>query len=136
MNWFTKRIILTSNPELKEKYFNSEEFGGCCKHCEEDHGLAYAVSYENDSFGRESYVMCEACSNKEDEQEDEELHTCHDCKKEVPYKHNRRWREWDFDPSDGGEPIHVCDECRKLPAHLERVRRDREDYEAYVENDF
>lgn len=135
MNWFTKRIIFTSNPELKEKYFNSDDFGGCCKHCEEDHSLAYAVSYENDSFGRESFVMCKACSDALDAAEDEELHTCHDCGKSVPYKHNRPWKEWDYTVYEDGDPIHVCDNCRTLPKHLDRVRRDREDYEQSIDSD-
>lgn len=44
------------------------------------------------------------------------------------------WEEWDFDPSDGSEPLPVCNSCLRQEKHLERIRRDREDME-YVLNE-
>lgn len=36
------------------------------------------------------------------------------------------WKEWDFDPSEGTEPLAICNKCTELEKHLERVRRDKE----------
>ena len=62
--------------------------------------------------------------------EDEKNVCCHDCKAVVPRKVTIAWRWYDFYAAQGDIPITVCRDCQKAPRHPERMRRDREDYEA------
>ena len=127
MNWFTKSFVGTSTLSVKAKLV--EEWGGC-EHVEKDSSCLYRVDYENDSFGREGYCLCEACAEAATEREDNELHTCVDCKSEVPLKDGVMWKWYDFYAAQGDEPLFVCNTCRTKEKHLARRAKDRADYEA------
>lgn len=130
MNWFTQSHVETASLEKKKKLL--EEWGGC-DHVNEDPSKIVVVSYENDSFGREGYCICAECLEKSEQKELEEEHCCHDCKQSFPLKDGVLWKEWNFDPRDGSEPIFICNSCRTKEAHITRVRNDKADYEAEVE---
>lgn len=137
MNWFTKNIVLSKSLQVRKDLI--EEWGGC-EHCEEDPSKVYAVSYENDPWGREGYCLCEDCYDKVLEEEDEEILTCHDCGAKHPRKEMRIWKWYDFHAPSGDEPIIVCPKCEIAEKHIKRVRKDRADmeeeldrYEAYEE---
>jgi hypothetical protein len=133
MNWFTRKYIASAKPEEKEKYFNSQDFGGCCEHCEADHALAAVVSYENDSFGRESYIACQACAGKADDEADREEVVCYDCHARVQRKDSISWRWYDFYAAQGDTPLIICSSCVKKEKHQDRVKRDRQDAQAEEE---
>lgn len=134
MNWFTKSFV--ANVSLSKKQALAQE-NDCCEHVENDNSQLAVVSYENDSFGREGYGMCQACFDKAEEQADEELHTCNDCKSEVPLKKGVMWKWYDFYAAQGDEPLFVCDCCRSLATHQARVKRDQadRDWELGLEED-
>lgn len=126
MNWFTKSYVSNNSLERKKQLF--EEHGGC-EHVEADPSVMAVVAYENDSFGREGYCLCEACDDLSVEHEDNEEHVCHDCKSCKPLKEGVMWKWYDFYAAQGDEPLFICNECRKKDTHINRVRRDRQDYE-------
>lgn len=126
MNWITNTYCSVLPAEKKERLV--KEHGGC-EHVEENPSLLFRISRENDSFGSEAYCMCEACSNKADAEEDEEDVVCYDCQKTVKKKNSIEWRWYDFYAPSGDEPLIICDCCRKEEKHINRIRRDREDYE-------
>lgn len=133
MNWFTRSAIIGTT-EAKKKMI--EEDGGC-DHVVADPDLAVSVSREKDSFGTVGqYVCCAECLNKQAEAENEVKYCCTDCKSMVAKKDGLHWRWYDFYAPQGDEPIFVCNPCRVLPKHQNRVRQDREDYEAeFPQND-
>lgn len=83
------------------------------------------------SMGKETTGICQECLDKNLESEENELHTCYDCKCEFKLKDGGTlWKDYDFYPAQGDEPTPVCKPCRTLPAHRDRVAKDRADYEA------
>lgn len=126
MNWYVTRHIGALSEEKKEALFTSSCFGGCCEHCELDHGKATVVTYECDSFGRESYVMCSECWEAAQEEDKELIVFCRDCKQKVKKKDTVQWRPYDFDPRQGDEELTVCTSCVGKPTHRRRVEKDQQ----------
>lgn len=135
MNWFTKYHFNGASLEHKTQLVN--EHGGC-EHVMANPALLVSVSFENDSFGREGYCVCEECHKKQQEEVDSEVVTCHDCQQNFPRKETISWKWYDFYAAQGDEPVIVCDSCRTKPKHRERVERDRreaeEEEEYYARN--
>lgn len=135
MNWFTKENV--ANLSSQEKKNRLAQWGGC-EHVTDNPDLLYTISYENDSMGREGYCLCEDCWDKLQEEEEEEVVTCYDCKKPVKVRDSIQWRWYDFYAPQGDEPIIVCNECKVLQKHIDRCEKDRRDYESefgYDEDD-
>lgn len=127
MNWFTKEHIGNSSLEYKQKMVDQD---GGCEHAEVDASVVAYVRYEKDSFGPvSSYACCEECDKKADEEEGNELHTCHDCNQDKPRKDGIEWKWYDFYAPQGDEPLFICNCCQKEPKHLQRVETDRRNYE-------
>jgi len=125
MNWFTRKIFANCNEEEKKKQIDN--WGGC-EHVEKDSKKLFAVSYENDSFGREGYCLCEDCYDKLKEEEKEEKHFCVDCKSSFPLKEGFLWKWYDFYAESGDIPLAICKECGCKEKHINRVKKDFEDY--------
>lgn len=127
MNWFTRGIIIGS-AEHKQKMFDQD---GGCEHAEKDINLAQVIRREMDSFGPvSSYVCCKACDDKAQEEEDNEECVCKDCGLSKKKKEGAEWRWYDFYAPQGDVAPFICNECRKLPKHLDRVARDDADRRA------
>lgn len=126
MNWFTSSFMFHAS--LPKKQAAVTEHGGC-EHVEADPSLLYKISYENDSFGREGYCMCQACSEHADAEEDEEEVVCYDCEQTFKKKDTIAWKWYDFYAPQGDEPLTICQACRAAEKHQARVKRDRADYE-------
>ncbi len=123
MNWFTKDYIANTSLEHKQKMVDQD---GGCEHAEADASVVAYVRYEKDSFGPvSSYACCAECDKRADEEEDNEIHTCHDCKQDKPQKDGIHWKWYDFYAAQGDEPLFICNCCRKEPKHLKRVEDDR-----------
>lgn len=117
MNWFT-------NVPVSHRKDGDDE----CEHVMEG-AEPVMIMRENDSFGPVGgMVVCQECWDKAKESEAEETHVCHDCGKEFPLKDGIAWRPYYFDVTQGDEPLHICNDCKVKPKHVERKRRDREDY--------
>lgn len=128
MNWFTRAIVSDKSAAHKQKLLDQD---GGCEHVEKDINLAYALRAERDSFGPVStWLCCKACEEAAEEAEGEVEEVCADCGKTHKAKDGIAWKWYDFYAAQGDEPLQICNECRKAEKHLERVRRDREDYEA------
>lgn len=127
MNWFTKGYVVMKTPDEKKSLV--ENWGGCEHVLADSTTLAY-VSYENDSFGREGWCMCEACNDVQNKAEDDEKESCNDCGKIYRHGEMLRWTTYDHYPAQGDEPTLVCPACRTLAKHLNRVARDKADYES------
>lgn len=92
--------------------------------------LAKAVGffYERDSFGYVfAEIVCQRCRDKGMQEIAESIEVCADCGQEHPRKNTRQWRWYDFYEPQGDEPRIVCNGCWELPAHQDRMRRDKED---------
>lgn len=127
MNWFTRSWVEQRTIEEKKRLAEQD---GACEHVEKDAYLAHVVRYEKDSYGIvASWVCCKKCDDKETEREGLETAVCHDCSKSVMKKDSFLWRWYDFYAPQGDIPLRVCNACRHAPKHIERVRRDQEDYE-------
>ena len=63
----------------------------------------------------------------------EELETCNDCEKQAHHDQMGHWKWWDFSSNQADETLPICRECRKLPRHQERLKKDREDEKAEME---
>lgn len=126
MNWFTQNIVIGTPEQRAEKSLKCDDV---CEHVEADRTLLYKISRENDPWGSESYGMCEACAEAVDKAEGEEEVVCHDCKQIHKKKDTVEWKWYDFYAPQGDEPLIICNECRMKPTHIERRRRDQEDYE-------
>jgi hypothetical protein len=121
MNWFTRGLIMGS-PEYRQKLLNED---GGCEHAEADINLAQVLRREMDSFGPvSSYVCCQACDTKALEEEDNEERGCRDCKMVVKKKDGIEWKWYDFYAPQGDEAIFICNACKVLPTHLNRVAND------------
>lgn len=106
---------------------------GCCEHVEAGAPI-FAVGCEDDSFGPLARIgNCEACYHASVAAHAAEMVVCNDCKKEVPRSQATEWKWWDFYAPQGDEPLVICDQCRKLPKHIERVRADRADREETID---
>lgn len=89
-----------------------------------------ALLKEDDSFGPVlRVVVCCACLDEADRAEAERVDTCDDCHALKPMSEIQEWRWYDFYAPQGDEPLLICDACRELPKHQERVRRDRAERE-------
>lgn len=124
MNWFTQSNVTHTTLEQKKKEI--QEHGGC-EHVEANPELLYRISYENDSWGREGYCLCEACAKQADEEEGKEQVVCHDCKQSFEKKDTFTWKWYDFYAPQGDIPLTICNGCRTGQTHVHRVARDRED---------
>ena len=124
MNWFTRSVVAHYPHDLKKK--EVQEWGGC-EHVIDDPSLLYIISYENDSFGREGYCMCEECHKSTLEAKEEEQVQCHDCHLEFARKDTVAWTPYDYYPRQGDRPINICVKCQTQPKHLSRVSRDETD---------
>lgn len=131
MNWFTKSRVGASSDAQKKSLV--EEWGGC-EHVSADHTKLFIVSYENDSFGREGYCLCEECYNKGIQVEDEEKHTCSDCRSTVAKKDGVVWKWYDFYAAQGDRPLFICNNCRTQEKHINRVEKDRRDYQEEMDH--
>ena len=131
MNWYTTSYIAKLPVHRKKELAEQDS---CCEHVEADPSCATHNRCEKDSMGTvASYVCCAECNEKAEIAADEELETCHDCGQEKPMKEITLWRWYDFYAPQGDEPLPICDSCRELPKHIERVKRDREMLEEEME---
>lgn len=126
MNWFTRSFVSTVG--ISKKISFVEQHGGC-EHVQADPALLFAISYENDSFGREGYCQCEACFDAAQVEADEEEVVCFDCKTTVKAKDSVSWKWYDFYAPQGDEPLIICNTCQTKEKHRQRVARDQADYE-------
>lgn len=124
MNWFTGKFV--SGLSLQKKEDLVSENDGCTHVIANANLLAY-ISYENDSFGREGYCMCEECKAKSDEEEDDKDVVCCDCHLTMKVKETISWKWYDFYAPQGDEAIIVCHNCQRKDKHRERVRKDAND---------
>lgn len=107
-----------------------------CEHVQASETLAYAVFVEHSDMGiHDARVVCKPCYDLAMEQERTSTQWCLDCRSDKPAPECRRWREWDFNPAEGGEDIHICDPCREKPKHLAREARDLREREAYYKEE-
>jgi hypothetical protein len=127
MNWFTRSHVGHYPHDLKRK--EVEQWGGC-EHVTKDPSLLHIISYENDSFGREGYCLCEACHKAILAAKDEEHRDCYDCRQVFAFKDLTAWTSYDHYPSQGDTPIYLCVGCQTKPKHLDRVKHDQENYRA------
>lgn len=126
MNWFTKSVVAGYTPAQKQKLL--EQDSGC-EHVEQDINLAYVLHSEKDSFGPVgTHLVCKACDDQAEEEEGNEERVCCDCKQTVKRKDGGEWRWYDFYAPQGDVPLFICNPCRSLPKHLQRVARDLADY--------
>lgn len=106
-------------------------FYDCCEHIVLKPPVVY-ISKENDSFGVvAAFCVCETCYNKIVEETSTTEVICHDCKQIKMMKDTIEWKWFDFHPSQGDEPLRICNECALKEKHLKRVSRDRDDIESY-----
>ena len=92
---------------------------------------------EQDSFGPVTrYYSCTNCKSEAERQRDAELVVCDDCGKDVPRGETIEWKWYDFYAPQGDEPLMVCSECRTKPEHLNRVARDKAEYEREFGDDY
>jgi len=127
MNWFTASFVTGATPEKKAVLAAEND---CCDHVSENPLVMFAVWRENDSFGSEGYCLCEDCYEAQQNQIEEEVHTCNDCNGDFTLASGGiLWKWYDFYAAQGDEELPVCGECRKKNAHLTRLARDRRDRE-------
>ena len=131
MNW-------CHNSFLGVQRWASDERSDLCEHVEADRKAAKAVLCEDDSFGPVGrYVVCMDCYYKAQEEEEQEIVQCDDCKSLKAKAVCREWKWYDFYSQQGDEALNICDDCRELPKHQNRVvkdDRDRKHEEEYWEH--
>ncbi len=127
MNWLTAALVGNLSDDAKAEKVS--KLDGICKHVEQDSTKLYKISREHDSMGSESYGMCKECCDKAQEYEDNQEDTCHDCHGTFKMKELKEWRWYDFYAPQGDEPLLICDTCRQSEKHIERVRKDKADYD-------
>lgn len=124
--------------------FNNVEEADFCEHCSaKDLSKAVGYFYERDSFGLVSLqIVCHECREAIDTAEQDMDTTCEDCLQTVKVKDTIQWRGYDYDPNQGDEPKVICNCCKELPKHLERIEsynyrleQDRQDNEAWLDDD-
>lgn len=72
---------------------------------------------------------CQSCVQKENEEYENELVFCGDCKTLKPRKEVRSWRWFDFYAAQGDEPMLVCTSCWGAHRHQRRMEQDAIDRE-------
>ncbi len=121
MNWIVHKVVKLTEHNVN----NADEV---CEHLKV--GDSAHMVGEQDSFGPVArFYYCTDCLAVIKEREDAELVLCHDCGEEKPQSEVMAWRWYDFYAPQGDEPLMVCSECRTKPEHLNRVARDKADYE-------
>lgn len=127
MNWNTHSVVKGQNSSQLQKLLDED---GGCEHVEVDVNMAYAIRRERDSFGTVgSYLVCEACDDKADEEEGQEEHVCVDCKQTHLAKDGIAWRWYDFYEAQGDVPTRICNACKVLPKHKLRVANDQAEHD-------
>lgn len=107
------------------------EYGERCEHVERDVAAAFAVRGETDSFGPVSRrVVCEACDNAAQVEEEDEVVQCNDCKARHPRRETRTWKAYDFYAPQGDVALVLCHACWAAPKHVARMARDAAEEEA------
>lgn len=131
MNWFVQKDISGNSRKFKEKISQEDS---CCEHVEADPSVAVSDRTERDSFGIVSrYVCCAKCEEEAEERDEQVIHTCFDCGKKHAAKDGIAWKWYDFYAPQGDDPLHICNDCCAREKHINRVKRDREDYEAEMD---
>jgi len=121
MNWTVHRVT-----KLTQRAF--DEADGVCEHLKV--GDTAFMSGEQDSFGPVTrFYECQACREGSKEAELNEEYCCTDCKQPFRLRNGILWKPYDFDPSDGSEPVPVCNGCVERERHQARVTRDEADYD-------
>lgn len=120
--------------------FSSEVINGAdfCKHVNKKSAATKGAGffYERDSFGYVFVeIVCGTCREKGLREIAESMVVCADCGKEHPQKETRQWRWYDFYAPQGDEPRIVCNTCWALPQHVDRMARDKADYDNEFPND-
>ena len=125
MNWQSEK----HGPDAL-RWALADDRSDLCEHVEVNRTQAYAVLCEDDCSGLVvRYVVCVSCYAAHEQEEGSRIRRCCDCHKDVQQKEGGEWRWYDFYAAQGDEPMFLCDVCRRLPRHLERRRRDLEDYQ-------
>lgn len=128
MNWFVTVNIGGQSTDVKKR---QAEQDSSCGHVQKDPSLAVANLKEMDTFGPVgTHVVCAECYDQHLAAKGEETHVCKDCGQVHKASAGIAWRWYDFYAAQGDVALRICNPCRLLPKHQERVRRDREDYEA------
>lgn len=133
MNWFT--FGQTSLCVGFERDGGACE-GGNCEHLKHE-DQAFGQSSENDSFGSEVYLMCEACYNEFLVERRTEAVTCYCCKEEFPRNETVFYLQYDTEsiPSERFRG-QVCKVCEQGERHQNNLRRDKEECERDQEDLF
>jgi hypothetical protein len=119
------------SPEQVRRFLAMEE-SDRCEHVQANPTLAYGVFVEHSDMGiHDARVVCQPCLEQAEEAQANGTEWCIDCKTSKPARECLRWREWDFNPSEGGEDLYVCQACRALPKHKARVERDERDRQRF-----
>lgn len=127
MNQFKRAYIAAKTLDQKKALL--EQDAGC-EHVEKDLNLATTLRSEVDSMGPVStYLCCDACDAKAEEAEGNEEVGCDDCKNIVKRKDGIEWKWYDFYAAQGDEPYFICNTCRYLEKHRNRVAKDQADYD-------
>lgn len=126
MNWFTHSRHSTGQVFI--------EYNDSCVHMDENPEQECVLSKENDSFGSEGYLMCLDCWEEAQAQVAAEICGCYDCKKQVPRGEGIEWRWYDFYAPQGDEPMFICNDCKSLSKHKERVAKDSRDRDIELGN--
>lgn len=115
-----------------KNYLQHLDAADYCDHVtKEDLSKAVGYIYERDSFGYVFMeIVCEECRAKRQEQADDAMVCCHDCKKEHPRKVTTAWKWYDFYAPQGDEPYEICEDCWKEPKHQTRLANDKANYDA------
>lgn len=131
-NWFTEESLANATEEVRiKKAHNIEDE---CEHVQNHPEMLYVISRENDSFGIVGeYGMCQSCYRQMKENINNEKVICHDCHQTVNKGDTISWKWYDFYAPQGDEPMIICNHCRTLPKHKQRVIKDREEYEEEIE---
>jgi len=127
MNWFTSESVKFKPKEEKQKLVNEHD---SCEHVTADPSLLVKVQYENDSFGREGYCLCQECLDQCLKEEAESTVCCYDCKGTFKKSETTEWRWYDFYAPAGEEPLIICNTCRAADTHLRRCDQDHANYTA------
>lgn len=104
--------------------------GGNCEHLE-DGDQAYGYSGESDSWGSEHYLMCKPCYEQFLIDRQTEPEDCYDCGMDKPRNEGISYTPYFCDemPRERNR-VFVCNICKELPAHQNRLAQDERDMEA------
>lgn len=126
----------TTNITFTKIHNVSDKVMECCEHVTKDLSLVCEVMVTKTEESEQLKALCKECTlemlkklDKEEEEADTRTEVCYDCHKEVRRAKITYWRWYDFCAAQGDEPIKICDNCLGKTKHVNRVLRDREDYE-------